>query len=99
MTGFDINPQNKDLSKNFKVILIKDVDDHHQIQKRFDVVKKLYEDRGIPTLTYNLSGESKAKKIFESLLIADWAAFYTGEGYGSETEQVPMVEEFKKLIA
>jgi len=30
--------------------------------------------------------------------LADWAAYYTAEGYGVESEAVPMVEEFKKLI-
>jgi glucose/mannose-6-phosphate isomerase len=98
MTGFDINPQNKNLSQNFKVIFLKDSSDHPQIQKRMDVTKKLYEDRGIPTISFDLRGGSNAEKIFNSLVLADWAAFYTAESNGSESEQVPMVEEFKKLI-
>ena len=38
-------------------------------------------------------------KIFSSLLLADWTAYYTALAYGLEPEQVPMVEEFKKLIS
>ncbi len=98
MTGFDINPKNKSLSENIAVIFLKDSTDHPQIQKRFDVTKKMYEDRGVMTVELILSGKSAAEKIFKSLLVADWAAFYTAEIYGSESEQVPMVEEFKKLI-
>jgi len=37
-------------------------------------------------------------KIFSSLILADWTAYYIAEGYGLESEQVPMVEEFKKLM-
>ncbi len=99
MTGFDVNPQNKSLSENIAVIFIKDSEDHPKIQKRMDVTRKMYEDRGIMTLVLELGGKSPAEKIFKSLLTADWAAFYTAEMYGSESEQVPMVEEFKKLIA
>lgn len=98
MTGFDIIPQNKNLSDKFKVIMLKDPSDHPQIQKRMDVTKKLYENKGIPTISFDLSGANNAEKIFKSLILADWAAFYTAELYGSESEQVPMVEEFKKLI-
>ncbi|MFH1246280.1 MAG: SIS domain-containing protein, partial [Candidatus Liptonbacteria bacterium] len=60
---------------------------------------KLYKDRGLPVTEIQIEGDTKAVKTFSSLMLADWAAFYTGESYGAETEQVPMVEEFKKLIA
>ena len=33
-----------------------------------------------------------------ALMLADWAALYTAEYYGNESEEVPMIEEFKKLI-
>lgn len=99
MTGFDINTENKILSRNFKVIFLRDKSDHPQIQKRMDITKKLYEDRGMVTMSFEITGTSNAEKIFKSLILADWAAFYTAEIYGSESEQVPMVEEFKKLIA
>ena len=42
--------------------------------------------------------DTRHKKIFSSLLLADWTAYYTALAYGLEPEQVPMVEEFKKLI-
>jgi len=46
----------------------------------------------------NMKGENRWQKIFAFLLLADWIAFYTAAQYGLEAEQVPMVEEFKKLM-
>lgn len=99
MTGFDLNEKSKSLGEKFKVIFLKDATDHLQIQKRMDVTKKLYEDRGIETITLDLKGSTIGDKVFNSLLLADWTAFHTASMNGAEAEQVPMVEEFKKLIS
>jgi len=44
------------------------------------------------------SGASRMLAMFSVLTILDWAAFYTAENYGVESEEVPMVEELKKLL-
>lgn len=99
MTGFDVKDATRELSKNMFFLFFKDAADHPKIQKRMEALQKLYEDRGLRVKTLALEGKTVFFKIFSSLLLADWAAFYTGTQYGLETEQVPMVEEFKKLIA
>ncbi len=98
MVGFDVKDSSRALSEKFHFIFLKDSDDHPQIQKRFAITVKFYRDRGLPVDIIELSGASRMEKTFSSLILADWAAFHTGQGYGLETEQVPMVEEFKKLI-
>jgi len=97
MTGFDVKDSSKHLSANFFFIFLKDSDDHPKISERMDIVKKLYKDRGLKVEMMELKG-NKLEKIFSSLLLADWTAVYTAELYGLESEQVPMVEEFKQLI-
>ncbi|MDP3741509.1 MAG: bifunctional phosphoglucose/phosphomannose isomerase [bacterium] len=86
------------LQDKFHIIMLKDSHDHPQIQKRMEVIAKLFQDRGLPVEILELRGGSKLEQIFSSLILADWTAFYTAEGYGLESEQVPMVEEFKRLI-
>lgn len=98
MTGFDVVNQTKNLSKNFSFIFIKDHTDHLQIQKRMTVTKKLYQKRGLSIVDIELTGKNRWQEIFSNLLIADWASYYTSQGYGLESEKVPMVEEFKKMI-
>jgi hypothetical protein len=63
------------------------------------VLENLYRERGLPVIVLDLAGKNRFEKIFTSLLLADWAAVATAERYGLESEQVPMVEEFKKMIA
>ncbi len=98
MTGFDAQPTSKHLSGLFYFLFLKDKDDHPQIQKRMHVMEKLYKRRGLATQTLELSGKAGFEKIFSSLLIADWTAVSIAATYGLESEQVPMVEEFKKMI-
>lgn len=99
MTGFDVKDASRELSSKFYFILLRDDADHPQVQKRMVVLEKLYRDRSLPVEVIEMNGQSPLERIFNSLLLADWTALYTAQGYGLEAEQVPMVEEFKKLIA
>ncbi|MDP2933132.1 MAG: bifunctional phosphoglucose/phosphomannose isomerase [bacterium] len=99
INGFDVKDASQQLSKNLYFIFLRDQNDHEKIKRRMEVTKKLYQDRGLPVEVLEFSGDNALQKIFSSLVLADWTAYYTAEGYGLESEQVPMVEELKKLIA
>lgn len=98
MTGFDVKPKSRRLSAQFYFVLLKDKSDDARIQKRMDVLARLYRARKLPVEIVPLSGKNTLHKIFSSLILADWTAYYTAKQYRLEAEQVPMVEEFKKLI-
>ena len=111
MTGFDVKDSTKELSNKFYFIILKDKKDNPKISKRMSIIEKLYKDRGLQIETIELparnafsiadaggNGKDTWHKIFSSLVLADWTAYYTALEYGLEPEQVPMVEEFKKLI-
>ncbi len=99
MTGFDIIDSTKNLSASFHFIFLKDSQDYERVSRRMDICKTLYEARGLCVETIELTGTGRWERIFGSLLIADWTAYYTAIAYGADPEQVPMVEEFKKLMA
>ena len=99
ITRFDIKESTKGLSEKFHFIFLKDENDDPRILKRMAILEKLYKDRGLPVEIIELKGQNIFHKIFSSLILADWASFYTAEIYGVEAEAVPMVEEFKKLIS
>jgi len=98
MTGFDLNEKSQELGKYFHFIFLSDEADHPMIKKRMEVCKKLYQARGLSVEVVHLSGKTNFEKVFNSLLLADWTALASAGLYGAEAEQVPMVEEFKKLI-
>lgn len=98
MTGFDAQESTKNLARNFYFLILKDADDSPSIKKRMAILEKLYQDRGLNIESLEMNSKNIFHKIFSSLLLADWTAYYTAQIYGVEAEQVPMVEEFKKLM-
>lgn len=98
MTGFDVKDTTRNLSKMFYFVFLKDASDNPKITKRMNITERLYRERGLPVEVAMINGKTPFHKIFSSLLLADWTAYYTAQEYGVEAEQVPMVEEFKKLI-
>lgn len=99
MTSFDVVTSTRSLSRNFHFVILHDPKDHRQNRARMKVIQRLYEQRGFGVDAITVPGEDRFLKVFAALLIGDWAALYLSEYYGTEAEQVPMVEEFKKLIA
>ncbi len=99
MTGFDVKETSRHLSEKFFFIFLRDRADHPRTQKRAKILERLYRDRGLSVRAIDLEGVHPFYKIFSSLVFADWTALYIAQMYALESEQVPMVEEFKKLVA
>ncbi|MEK7083119.1 MAG: SIS domain-containing protein, partial [Patescibacteria group bacterium] len=98
MTGFDAHESTEKLISNFYTLILRDDEDDPRIQKRMEILERLYTKRGIPTEIVAIEGAGRFEKIFSSLYLADWVAYYTAQEYGSDPNNVPMVEEFKKLM-
>ncbi|MDO8600838.1 MAG: SIS domain-containing protein [bacterium] len=99
MTGFDVKDATRSLSDQFMFLFLKDESDSPKIQKRMAITAELYRARGFMVEEVVLSGKTALEKIFGAFILGDWTAYYTAKGYGVEPEEVPMVEEFKKMIA
>ena len=97
-SGGDAPVGTRALIEKFHFIFLRDSEDDPHIIKRMDICRDLYMQRGVPVTDVMLEGSTRWERIFNSLLVADWFSFYTGTSYGVETEQVPMVEEFKKAM-
>lgn len=99
MTGFDVIESTRPLSHDISFLLLEDGEDHPKVQKGMAILGELYRMRGMPVVPLTLSGENRFHRIFSSLLVADWTAYYLSKWYGTEPEAVPMTEEFKKRMA
>ncbi len=98
MTGFDITPSTAHLAKPFYFIFLRDAGDSPRIQRRMEVLSALYSERGLSVEMCELRGMGAFHKIFSSLVLADWTAYHTALIYGRDPREVPMVEEFKRLL-
>lgn len=99
MTGFDVQETTKGLSDRFCFLFFLDEQDNPRIQKRMQITAHLFKERALSIHELKLQGKNIFYRIFNSLVVGDWAAYYTAQGYGVEAEQVPMIEEFKKLMS
>jgi len=98
MNGFDVKDATRQLSEKFYFLFLIDQEDNPKIKNRMEVTAKLYTDRKLTIKMIKLEGDNKYLKIFNSIAMANFAAYFTGTNYELETEQVPMVEEFKQMI-
>ncbi|MCX6763934.1 MAG: bifunctional phosphoglucose/phosphomannose isomerase [Candidatus Moranbacteria bacterium] len=92
MVGFTL-PQGK-----FHVLTFMDKDDNPRIIKRMQLTAELYKTKGIETDIIEMEGDSLFTKIFSSLILGDWIAYYLALEYGQDPVLVEMVEDFKKLL-
>lgn len=98
MNAFDVKKSTQKLCGNFYFIFLKDSKDNPHILKRMKVLKTLYGNRNLKVQEVLVGGENPLHKLFSSVALADWTAYYTAKLYGLDPNEVPMVEEFKKLI-
>jgi len=98
MTGFAYTDLSKPLSSQFYFIMLADQRDEAGVQTRMRVLTEVLEGLGLPVITVAVEGDSETVRVFNSLILADWLAYYTALQYGAEPEQVPLVEQFKKKL-
>lgn len=98
MTGYDVQSSSKALSANHAFVFLRDAEDHPRNNKRFDVLKSLYQERGLAVYEYELHGATRLERLLSALLVGDWTALTIADTLGLESEQVPMVESFKKQL-
>lgn len=98
MTGFDTNSLTEKLSERMMFLLLCDKEDYPRNQKRMDALKTVLEKRKFLVEKIEIEGEKRAEKIFSSLILSAWTAYYLAEIYSNDPNSVPMIEEFKQMI-
>lgn len=98
MQGYDFVDKNKNLSENFHFIIIQDAMDDDRVSKRMNVLESVFQEKGLDATRIFIEGATKFEKIFNALILADWISLYLSQYYGTEPEQVPLIEKFKKQI-
>ncbi len=99
MTGFDTNSFTKELSEKMVFFLLTDDEDDIRNQKRMKVLKIILEKNEFSVFEVKMEGIKRAEKIFSSIILSAWTAYFIAEIYNNDPNSVPMVEEFKKIIA
>jgi len=83
----------------FRVIMLRDPEDHPRNLRRFEVTSELLREQGIFTEIIDMEGENVFNKIFSSLLLADLTSYHLALSYGIDPTPVALVEKLKKILA
>lgn len=82
----------------FHVVLLRDTEDHPQVQKRFDATLTLLREKGISASLVPIEGTTLIEKCFSTLLVGDWASYQLALVLGVDPSPVPMVEDLKNRL-
>ena len=99
MSGFDAADATRGLSDKFHFIFLKDGADDARIVKRMELTQSIFQGKGFGIETADLLGDTSVDRIFSSLTLCAWTSYYLAQHYGVSSEDLVLVEEFKKKMA
>ena len=86
------------LGDRYFAIMLKDPADDSRNHKRYEVTAGILKEVGVESITLELGGATVFEKLFNSIYLADFAAYYLSEKNQVDPTPVAMVEEFKKRL-
>ncbi|MEI7426006.1 MAG: bifunctional phosphoglucose/phosphomannose isomerase [Candidatus Moraniibacteriota bacterium] len=92
MVGYTL-PQGK-----FHVITLLDPTDNPRILQRMQLTATLLKSKNIATTFFEMPGQDLFTKMFGTLLLGDWTAYYLALFYGQDPTPVQMVEDLKNKL-
>ncbi len=98
MNGFGGGGNSQSRAQEFAAVFLYDDEDDARVSTRMDVTASLLQKQGIAVRALRFDAPTRAEKIFSAIITAHWASYVIAQLYGNEPEQVPMVEELKRLL-
>ena len=86
-------------NNNFFIFILKDKNDNPQVIKRMEITAELIKEANAGVEIIEMLGKNKLEKMFNTLLLFDWASYYLALALGVDPVNVPIVENFKKRLA
>jgi len=95
--GFwQINEMQISNEKLYVVILRDPEDSHPRILKQMEIAKDLIEEEGIKVEFIDMKGKTMLEKIFSTVILGFWAAYWLALEYKVDPTPVKTIEEFKR---
>ena len=91
-SGF-ANPQS-----DYTIIMLRDLQDDPRNLKRYTLTKQFLEQRNIASFIIDIPEGEAMFRIFATLALGDWTAYYLAMHYGIDPTVADMVEDFKKQL-
>jgi len=89
----------KALLKDFKVIILKDKDDHPRTLKRIEISGAIIKDSGAEIFEFERNEESLLARLFSLIYIGDFTSYYLALSNGIDPTPVKKVDYLKAELA
>lgn len=86
------------LKGNFHFIILRDINNQPKILKRMELFADLAKEKGAEVDFVELTGANNLEKIFNNLILSDWASYYLALEYKVNPMPIEIIEEFKKRL-
>lgn len=86
------------LGENYFVIMLRDSQDNPQNLRRYGITADILGDYNLESAVVDLEGPSVFSRLFNSIYLADFTAYFLAEKNGVDPTPVKMVEELKKRL-
>ncbi len=81
---------------SFIPIFFIDDSDDIRIQRRFNIFKKILEEKGVTYYELDITNKNIYQKVFENIVLGDFVSASIAERENLPQKEVPLIEEFKK---
>ena len=95
--GFESGPPA--VLSTMQVVVLRDRDDHAQIQKRFDATRELVEDSVGGWHEVETEGDSRLSRTLSLVQYGDWASLWLAYRKGVDPTPVETIQQLKKTLA
>jgi glucose/mannose-6-phosphate isomerase len=83
----------------FKIILLRDRENNSRVKIRMDAMRELFKETGIDCSEFYGIGDTFINRMFDLLLMADWASYYLAVLYKLDPNAIPIILKFKEILA
>ncbi|PLW79814.1 bifunctional phosphoglucose/phosphomannose isomerase [Candidatus Woesearchaeota archaeon] len=81
---------------DYYVILLRDEKEHPRVSKHMDISKKIIKDAGVEVTEIGIKGDCYLTRIFSTLVIGDWTAYYLAIMNETDPFEVKIIERLKE---
>jgi glucose/mannose-6-phosphate isomerase len=88
-----------DLLRRMSVVVLRDRDDHPQVQRRFTSTKDLIAGRVEAWREVETEGDTRLARMLSLVQLGDWASYWLAARKGVDPTPVETIQNLKKALA
>ena len=89
----------EDFKGKLVVLILRDKADHRRIQARMEIVKGIFEQKGVPVIEVESSGKSILERMLSLIHLGDWVSYYLAILNEVDPTPVEVIDSLKKSLA